>query len=118
MPPEEKAAVASKPSEPSCITMKCRDAIDKYVEIAMQCVRYVDCTKLTELLKPIYDERALIAQYRDEVKNRSVKGELVKLAPKDFEREFTNISPLKRIERNMSHKFRGNPKDPPRNTTD
>ena len=77
-----KAAVSSKPKEPSRIPMRCGDAVDKYVKLAMQCVRYIDCNKLMELMKPIYDERALISQYRDELKSHSAKGEQVMMRPK------------------------------------
>ena len=92
--------------------MACGDAVDKYVKLAMQCVRYIDHNKLTELLKPISDEKALIAQYREEVKSHREKGEQVMIPPEDFERECTNITPLMLIEKDLNCTFRGKPDKP------
>ena len=79
----------------------------------MQCVRYVNQDKPTELLKPVYAKRELLKGYRNEVETHSARGEQVRMPFKDSYCEFACTRPLTLMERNLSHNSKGNPDKPP-----
>ena len=58
--PVKMAVVASAPMSPLRIPRTCREAMEKYLKLTMQCMRYINRDHLTELLQPVYAKRALI----------------------------------------------------------
>ena len=72
----------------------------------MQCVRYIDRDKLTELLKPVYAERALLAEYRKESETQRGKGEKIYLTLNDIEHQSTHTRLMAFRERDLINNHR------------
>ena len=69
--------VAFKPPPPSCIPRLSREATDKYLKLAQQCLQNVHIDCLTESLNPLYAERSLLDTYQEEGDELRAKGEEV-----------------------------------------
>ena len=72
----------------------------------MHCVRNINRDCITEMLKPVYAERALLQEYRSESETRRRKGEKVYLSFNDIECQSAHTSLMTLMEQDTINNHR------------